>query len=58
MVSQATSRGLLDLVQDVALQDRVDVAEEDVLGLPVGGGDLRLEELEDVQVGADACRAS
>ena len=45
--------GPLDLLQHLALEDGVDVAEEDDLGAPVADGDLRLEELEDVEVGAD-----
>ena len=45
--------GPVDLVQHLALQDGIDVAEEDVLGAPVAVGDAGLEELEDVEVGAD-----
>ena len=43
----------LDLLEDLPLQHGIDVAEEDELRVAVAGGDLRLEELEDVEVGAD-----
>jgi hypothetical protein len=43
----------LDLLQDLALEDGVDVPKEDGLGTAITCGDLRLEELEHVEVGAD-----
>ena len=44
---------VIDLFEDVTLQGRLDVAEEEPIGLAIALGKLRLEVLEDVQIGAD-----
>ena len=51
MVSPPTSLRVGHGFAHASLKDRIDVGEEEKLGIVVGGGDLGLERSEDVQIG-------